>query len=175
MVTIIGVHQCRSTKLLPIVAWLIMLFQGMLPWRKSSWNHLACSYIDEAGGLRFFDATGSYGFEERSAHTFAKTNNIVKSTYIEIPEKRVELIRWINENEQKEYDKSDVWGDFLRIVGLCRKHNHHGYNYKKLTCNKVPLQLLRDFRGLNFGDPDLEDLLSTWRIMERYRINGSSS
>lgn len=175
METIIGVHQCRSTKFMPVVAWLIMIFQGMNPFNKSAWNHIACSYIDEAGGLRFFDATGYYGFEERSSHTFAKTNHIIRSTYIEIPNKRVDLIRWVNENEPKVYDKSDVVGDTFRLLGFKSHDKHgHGYNYKKLTCNKVPLLLLKDFRGIYNGDPDLEDLLTTWKIVKRYRVNGSS-
>ena len=168
---IIGVHKCRSTKTLPVFAWGIMAFQGMLPWDDLSWNHISCSYVDEANHIRFFDATGKYGFEEKSAHTFFKTNKFIgENVYIRIPWDRRQLLDWIYDNEPLRYDKSDVFGDALRIVGLLTA-NKYGNNYKKLTCNKVPLKLLNDSRGINFGDPDNFDLLTTWEIIDSYRID----
>lgn len=164
---IVGVHKVRSTMFMPLVGWAIMIFQGMNPFKKSSWNHLACSYLDEAGHFRFFDSTGKYGFEERSFHTFHKTNHIVETYYVRIPGKREQLIDWIFDNDPIDYDKGQIKGNILQLLGLV-SFNKFGKNFKRLTCNEVFLKLLKDFRGIYQGDPDNYDLLTTWDMVLKY-------
>ena len=68
-------HKCRNiAHPFPIVAWLIMIFQGMLPWKKESYSHMAISY-----GPYFFDVTGDKGCRLHNQKEYLATYKIVET------------------------------------------------------------------------------------------------
>lgn len=162
----IEIHQCRPINYtFPWVAWLIMLFQKMLPWDPDSYSHLAGSFHSETGAKKSFDST-SKSVRDMLHTRFLKKYHIVKTKKIHIECTRKEFLKWLEEHEGKDYDNGQIKGLALKAIGLLT-FNKYGSDYRKMTCNEVILSLLERFKTRTFGDPDNYDLLSTWKEVEK--------
>ena len=55
MITV-RVHRCRARGFKPL-AWAIMIFQKMSPFRADSYSHMAISYMGQTGMWKYADST----------------------------------------------------------------------------------------------------------------------
>ena len=152
----------------PIVAWLIMIFQGMNPFKKESYSHLAIRYVGKDDRFYIIDSTNSGKVSVKLESEFLKKYKIVNLALL--PGVKYESFKeWENSILLREYDKLQIVGLFLKCIGIISK-NKWGHNYKKMTCNEVVLNYLEKNLNLNFGDPDNYDLNMTWDIVKTYKI-----
>ncbi len=164
---IVETHKCRNiAHPFPIFAWLIMLFQGMLPWKKESWAHFAMSVTMENSEQRFFDCTGK-GCKEYPAEVFLKKYKLVESHTLKEERTYVEFMSWFKDFEGREYDNLQIWGQLAKRLNLL-KFNTIGHNLRKLTCNELGIAYFKKFYSLSYEDSDDFDLLMTWKIAKGY-------
>jgi len=143
----------------PIVAWLIMLFQGMNPFDKNATSHRAMRYTFNNRTF-VIDATKKYGVRDISEGDFLQEYTIVEHIYIPYQVEDNRFFAWLDELKEKKYDSLQLLGLFLKLVGLLT-FNTIGHNFKKLTCNEVFLNWAETFLKLAVGDSDNWDLLMT--------------
>lgn len=164
----VSIHKCKNIKVkLPILAWLIMLLQGMNPFNRKSYSHMAISL--EAGGIRrFFDAS-FVGIQERTEEEFLKIYELAESREVVFPGSEIDFLDWFGKYKNNKYD-------FLQLVGLSmyllklKKSNILGTDDKKLICCELIMVYFRDVLGLDIGDSDKYDLLMTWKISEKFNV-----
>lgn len=164
---IVRVHKCRPKMYFPILAWTIMLFQGMKPWKRDAWSHMAISYLSLTGIWKFADST-SKGVRDMPDFQFLRHYEIVDTVLININFRPEDFLRWYEEHEGKEYDSWQIVGLALKTLGFI-SFNKFGANYRKLICNELVLSLLVRFKGLQIGDSDNYDLNYTWDTLLGYR------
>ena len=165
---IIEVHKCRNiVHPFPVIAWLIMLFQGMLPWRKSSYSHMAISITMENSNQRFFECRLKEGCREQTAEQFLKNYRLVESHQLAEQRTYVEFMNWFRELEGRNYDKLQLWGLAAKTLKLL-KFNKIGHNLEKLTCNELLIAYFSHFYELGYCDSDDFDLNMTWKIAKGY-------
>lgn len=158
---IFEVHKCRPINYtFPWVAWLIMIFQGMLPWDEESYSHFAASFHSETGAKKTADST-TKGVRDMLQTRFLKKYRIVRTRKLHFDCSRVEFLEWLESHEGKDYDTGQIKGLALKVTGLIT-FNKYGSNYKKLTCNELILSAIERFKTRTFGDPDNYDLNMTW-------------
>jgi len=158
---IVLVHKCRpANHPAPITAWLIMLFQGMVPWKKESFSHLAISYFSTTHNHKFADSTAK-GVRDMRSKYFKKTYKIVETKRLNIPQDYDQFLMWFEEHEGKSYDKKQIVGLLLKALGLIT-FNKYGHNLNKLTCNELVLDLILWAFKRSVKDTDNYDLLMTW-------------
>lgn len=162
----VEVNKCRPRFKLPIVAWLIMLFQGMLPWKKTSWSHMSISYTSITGNKKFIDATGAHGVTERIASRYAKKYVVIDSILFLIDANEIQFQHWVESQEGKSYDHGQLVGLALKLLGFFSV-NTLGSNMRKLTCNELILSFLNEFKSANVLESDNYDLLMTWNLARR--------
>ena len=164
---IIKVHKCRpKSHPFPILAWGIMIFQKSNPFKKDAWSHMSITFTGFTGSLRTVDMT-SAGLGNKLHKLFKKKYTIVDSLAIQLNCKTEDFLMWLEDNEHKKYDRMQLIGMPLKILGITSK-NKYGRDYDKLTCNELVLSVLKRFKGSDFGDPDNYDLLATWEIAKGY-------
>ncbi len=173
----ISIHKCRpKDHPFPVLAWLIMMFQGMWPWHKKAYSHMAISYESISGRTKFADST-SKGVRDMVSDVFLKKYAIVDSISIEISANYNGFIDWFETIEGFMYDKLQLLGLLARSIDIIT-FNSMGSDLNKLTCNEVVLSLLIHFKNLEVKDTDDYDLNRTWREACKYRIgayNGNLS
>jgi len=144
----------------PLFSWAIMVFQGMLPWKKNAYSHMAMGFHSETGALKIADVPFA-GAREMTGDAFFKKYDkvdIKKRTYgID----RIEFLKWLESHEHKVYDHKQILGLALKILNI-RGFNKSGSNFEKLICSELILSFLVEFDGLKLNDPDNWDLHMTW-------------
>lgn len=165
---IVRVHKCRPIMKLPILAWAIMIFQGMKPWKNESYSHMAISYMSITGEWKYADSTGK-GVRDMVEKFFTLHYRIVDTRLLDLQVRPEEFLKWFEENEGKEYDRWQIVGLALKVLGIF-SFNKYGANWRKLTCNELVLSLLTRFKGMLSRDSDDYDLVETWNEVGKYAI-----
>jgi len=170
-------YKCRpKDHPFPILAWLIMIFQGMAPWRKASTSHRALGYQDQNGMKWVVDSTGSHGVRLRYEPDFRDQYQVVSAQMFYI--KNVDHFRlrtWIDSIIDIEYDQEQVWGLLAKRLFGFVTFNKHGKDWRSMICNEVILSLLTHFGMVDtqIRDPDNWDLLMTDQLIDTI-IEGST-
>lgn len=158
----VSAHKCRNiSHPFPIFAWLIIIFQGMVPWRKDAPSHMSISYGDN-----FFDVTGK-GCKEHSRTEFLKNYRIIESHEFDLDITTVEFYEFFDKFRGKEYDRLQIVGLLLKALNII-SFNKIGYNMRKLICNELIVAYLAEFHGFKFKDSDNFDLINTWCKVKGY-------
>ena len=152
----VKIHKCRNTNhAFPIFAWLIMIFQGMNPFNKSSWSHMVIEYDEN-----YYDVTG----KGCRSHTrkFLESYRIIETHEMGRDLNNAEFQSWFFVHKGVGYDYLQVSGLLLRGLGLIT-FNKIGHNYKRLICNELIINHMEVFYKLEVCDSDSYDLLDTWK------------
>lgn len=146
----------------PILAWLIMIFQGMNPFSGRAFSHTAIAYWVDDERI-FFDVTGS-GCRTMDEKDFLIKYRVIKSRCKYIQTTEVEFLDWFHSKKDCKYDRLQVFGLLLKALRL-KKKNTWGGNFNSLICNELLLAFLVDFDELKIGDSDDWDLNMTWEAI----------
>jgi len=161
--------KCRpSNHPFPIVAWLIMLFQGMLPWRKESTSHRALLFTIGNTYAKVYDSNGSEGVNVSSFEDFITRYEIIESSQINASISKKDIYKWTEKVLNAKYDYLQVFGLFLkRAIGFI-SFNSIGKNYKAMTCNELVLNFIQHFKlsEIKVKDSDNWDLLMTDKLVD---------
>ena len=153
-------HKCRNiAHPFPIFAWAIMLFQGMLPWRKNSWSHMCLS----SNGV-FFDSQFT-GTQRTLEKDYLETYKLLETVEIELDITTVDIDTWFSKHQGKDYDFLQLFGLLFKYFNLT-KVNHIGKDLDKLICSELLVAFLIEFKGVEVNDTDNYDLLNTWKLLE---------
>ena len=112
-------YKCRpKNHPFPVIAWLIMLFQGQLPWKKDSTSHRALGYVCQSGKMKgmmmVIDSTGKDGVKVQLLESFEKSYKIVSFTTIDLKIDCTKFFHWTRNHDEIGYD-------YLQIIGLLAK------------------------------------------------------
>lgn len=158
----VTIHKCRNfSHPFPLFAWLIMIFQGMLPWKKSSWSHMAMSFNGRYYDCRF---SGCFNSSEKE---FRNTYKILDSHSLPLQLTQQQFEDFFNKYKHTNYDFLQLMGlalKYLRIVGF----NKIGHDLDKMICTELIIVHLKDYYGFSFIDSDDFDLVDTWNIIKEY-------
>jgi len=149
----------------PILAWLIMLFQGMKPWEASANSHRGLGF-EVDGDMFVIDSTGKEGVEVTRRDIFERKYKIVEEWKFEKNITFINFDCWVSSIDSLFYDRWQLLGLFLKLIGLI-SFNYFGSNFRKLTCNEVFLYFTEEFYGENIGDPDNWDLRMTDKLAKK--------
>lgn len=156
-------HKCRNiSHPFPIFAWAIMIFQGMLPWKKSSWSHMSLSQENNVFDARFT------GTQRSQMNNFLETYKLLETIELEFDITLVEVEEWFKKHEGKKYDYLQLFGLLSKYFGFV-KVNKVGKNLDSLICSELLIDFLIEFKGLEVDDTDDYDLLNTWEILSDYQ------
>lgn len=156
------VHQCRNiSHPFPIFAWLIIIAQGMNPFNKNSWSHMAISIGD-----KFFDVT-SKGCKEYTQSEFLKNYRLVESHQIKADITTVEFYEFFDKFRGKKYDNLQIVGLLLKSIGVI-SFNTIGCDFKRLICSELIIACLSHFHSFKFKDSDNFGLINTWNKVKEY-------
>jgi len=152
----------------PIVAWLIMLFQGMNPFNKNSSSHRALGYVCPDGHTKVIDSTGKYGVSVHSIYDFTKKHKIVEETYFKLDLSCYDVNEWVISILGRKYDKLQIFGLLIKRVFGFITFNSLGKNYRALTCNEVILNFIEEFKVVKqiIVDSDNWDLIMTDKLID---------
>lgn len=161
--------KCRPKINFPIIAWIIMLFQGMNPFKKSSNSHRALSYFD---GFQWWviDVTGSNPVEKKELYLFMRKYSIIESIEFKIDIGLNTIENWYQSIKGVKYDHSQILGLSLKLLNII-SFNCYGKNYKKMICSEVFINFCENILDLRLGDSDNYDLLETDRVAIWVRDN----
>lgn len=148
----------------PIVAWLIMIFQGMNPFSKKAYSHNAILFTDRYGVDRVIDSTVGDRVAVSMDRDFFKKYKLIEMVEMPAPITMHLFNAWTRKIVGRKYDQLQIVGLALKVLGFI-SFNKLGGNYKRMTCNEVPLDYLRTFKGMEFGDSDNYDLNMTWDVV----------
>lgn len=158
----VKVHKCKNiSHPFPIVAWLIMIFQGMKPWDKKAYSHMALEFGDYYYNVRFS------GYEKMHRDEFRKVYKLIESHEFENDHDAFSFQKWMMQFANHKYD-------FVQILGLLAKSlgfiafNKYGADFRKMICSELPLAFIEEFYGYEIIDSDNYDLNSTWRVLLKY-------
>lgn len=151
----------------PIVAWLIMLFQGMNPFGRKAFSHMAVVYKYE--GLKMVvHSTGSKGVQIESHQDFIKRYRVVHRNMIHIDTDAEGWYNWLSEVDEKAYDHLSILGHTLAYFGI-KKASKYGDGLSRLICCELVIEMLIIFRGLEVIDTDVFDLNKTRKMLNDFR------
>lgn len=163
----VQVHKCKNIiHPFPILAWAIMLFQGMNPFNKKSWAHMAMSFTFPDGTRNYYDVT-SKGCKMYTEELFTKMYKIQGTHTLKQHRNFVEFHDWFKLMEGREYDTKQLIGLLLKSLNLV-SFNTIGHNYKKLICSELILNYLQFFYKIQVKDSDNFDLMSTWNKVKEF-------
>jgi len=154
--------KCRPTLKFPILAWLIMIFQGQNPFNKKSSSHRAVQF----GPNSIIDCTGGKGVKVNTECNFLDKYTIVDTIDFNLDSTQSDLWHWVETIENKPYDYLDIFGDLLRRMFNFFSFKKIGKNWDRLTCNEVALSFAKRFYNVCIGDPDVWDLILTDKLMK---------
>lgn len=156
-------HQCRNVEHpFPVVAWSIMILQGMKPWDKDSYSHMAISADD-----LFLDMTSKNGCQLNPKEKFNKTYKVVGTHELSKEITKEEFLEFFLEHKNKEYDRWQITGLALKMLGII-SFNKWGDDLRKLVCNELLIAFLAKFNNFKFQDSDNFDLITTWNKAKEY-------
>ncbi len=144
----------------PLFAWLIMLFQGMLPWKKNAFSHMAMCFTDRDGESSVIDVPFS-GVRVTKSVDFHKLYSTVDLKARSFTFAYEDFYKWVDKHKDKEYDHLQIYGLALKMLGL-NPFNKKGHDFDKLVCNEIIVSFLVEFAGLKIKDSDNWDLHMTW-------------
>lgn len=150
----------------PLFSWLIMIFQGMNPFRKTSWSHNAVNfriYNEE----KVIHAT-SKGVEIVSFSEFISHYTLVGMKELPPPVSVDHFDRWTRKIEGRGYDFLQIFGLAAKMLGFIT-FNRYGSNFKRMVCSEVILNYLKEFHGYTFIDSDDFSLIDTWAMLPDYK------
>lgn len=143
----------------PIVAWMIMIFQGENPFNKRSTSHRALGYqIMETDWV--VDSTGGHGVLDQTFHEFELKYKVIEKITFTLDIDTGDFCQWVAAQKGKKYDRLQILGLIFKILGFIT-FNKMGKNYKKLTCNELVLNFVATYLKIPVGDPDNWDMLMT--------------
>ena len=149
----------------PIVAWLIMMFQGEFPWNKNATSHRALGYwLEESEWV--LDSTGAEGVKDQLRVAFEKKYKIIEETVFELTLDPNEFINWMTEHLGKKYDRLQIIGLITKILNFV-EFNKLGHDDDKIVCNEIVVLFFMEFLGLKVIDSDNWDLNMTDIMVER--------
>ena len=158
----IQVHKCRNIEwVFPVLGWLIMICQGMMPWRKSSFSHMAIEF----NGF-FYDVSFS-GFKKSSREDFLSRYKIVESHMFRDNISVTQFGDWVRDFHGMEYDFLQIYGLFTKAIRKVSV-NTIGEDFMKMICSELPLHYIATFYGHKFIDSDDYDLHTTWDLIKRF-------
>lgn len=161
---IVQIYKTRPRKF-NFISALIMLFQGMKPYSRNSFSHMAIGYITSGARHKIIDSTGK-GVRPMLASRFLEHNQVVDCRDIQLSCDRLVFESWLDDQEGKEYDRIQIFGLFLEAIGLT-KQNKIGSNYNKLTCNELVICMIDELTHNEISlDSDSYDLNETWSIVK---------
>lgn len=166
----IKVHQLRNIgHPFPLVAWIIMIVQGMNPFNKRSYSHMAISLTDSQGTY-FYDASFK-GVFESSKKNYRKTYKTIESVNLQhnFEDKRA-FLQWFDTHKGKRYDFIQLIGLLLKLLKI-RSTNHIGKDQEQLICCELVLLLLHDIKYFDMVDSDNYDLLEVWKLAKLRGVN----
>ena len=147
----------------PILAWLIMLLQGMNPFSKKAYSHNAIMFKGLDGKFLVIDSTSKSVRIQSDISSF-KHYKFISQKKMPRPKDELSFILWLQNILGREYDKLQIFGLLLKMLHLI-SFNKMGADYNKMTCNEVILNYLEYHCDFYFGDPDNFDLIRTWEII----------
>ena len=151
-------------KWFPVVSWLIMIFQGMVPWNKQSYSHNAIAFSTGPDHSMVIDSNGKEGVTVSHGKNFFKKNKLIKMKELPPPMTSHLFNIWVKRVIGRKYDTLQIAGLMAKALGFI-SFNKYGSNYKRLTCNELVLNYLEKFNGMDFGDSDAYDLNMTWDVV----------
>ena len=164
---IIEAHKCRNiSHPFPVLAWAIMVFQGMAPWKENSFSHTAISITMENSEQRFFDVTGK-GCKEHSAEKFLKNYRLIDTHEFKDCLTPAQFYEWFDKYRGRKYDGLQIFGLALKGLDLLN-FSKIGHNLRKMICSELILAYLKDFHGFKYRDSDDFDLNMTWAVAKGY-------
>lgn len=163
---IVEIYKCRPLMKFPIIAWAIMILQRMNPFNDSSFSHVAIGFSSPTGNVKVLDATYKGVFSMLKCK-YLKKYRIIESVSINIESNEFNLYSWIERQEGKDYDKKQLFGMFLNLIGIT-KENKIGSGKRKLICCELVILLLNRFKGLGSKNTDKHDLIDTWEKVVEY-------
>jgi hypothetical protein len=143
-----------------------MILQGMLPWKKKSWSHMAISYTYPDGSRTFFDVTGK-GCKRHSEENFLKSYRLIDTHTLRQSRTFFAFNDWFKLLEGRDYDNLQIAGLLLKGLNLI-SFNMIGNNYKKLICSELIINYLAFFHKIKVKDSDNFDLIMTWNKVKEY-------
>ena len=153
----VKIYKCRNRnkrfKYL-MTSWLIMILQGMNPFKKNSWSHMAMGFDG-----KYFDVT-SAGCRERGDF-FLNQYDIVGTHELELDISIIEFYEWFNILRDREYDYLQLAGLASKVLGFV-SFNRVGSNMRRMICNELVVSHLMKFYNLKIVDSDNWDLVMTW-------------
>lgn len=156
------VHKCKNiSHPFPVVAWLIMICQGMLPWMKNAFSHMCIQYGDYFYNIRFS------GYEKMHKTEFLEVYELIESHEFEQDVDFDVFKEWISNFVYHKYDFVQIGGLLLKALGFI-SFNKIGYDFRKMICSELPLAFIVDFYGHKVEDSDDYDLISTWSALLKY-------
>lgn len=162
---IVRVHQCRSKGIKPL-AWVIMLLQGMNPFKRWAYNHMAISYVGQTGNWKYADSTYYNGVKiDQHESDFDKRYKITHTVRLDVPASDNDFMLWLERHKDKQYDVEGLIGLALKTLKVLRR-NPFGDDFRRMTCNELILSMISQFYGYTIGDSDNYDLLMTADLVE---------
>lgn len=156
------VHKARNIDWwFPILGWTIMLCQGMWPWKKSSFSHMALEYDGY-----IYDVTFG-GYAKSPKAEWLTRYKIVESHQFQDPVSEEKFVSWMQQFNGMEYDFLQIYGLFtkaLRKVSV----NTIGEDFMKMICSELALHYIMTFYDHKLLDSDAYDLHDTWSLVKRY-------
>lgn len=163
----ISICKCNNIQHpFPVFAWAIMFLQGMFPWKKNAWSHMAIKVTDNKGDTFFADAN-SKGCMLREEKLFYKQYSVLEEHKLKDSPKLETFMEWYWKLNGNEYDWKQICGLLFKILGF-KKFNHSGNNYEKLICCELIINYLSVMNNLEVVDSDNYDLVTTWKIAKGY-------
>lgn len=163
-------YKCRpKNHPFPVVAWLIMIFQGMAPWKKSSTSHRALGVLKRRNEIEVIESTGKHGVHVDSLDEFKKKYEIVEEIGFRYPLGYNDFHKWERSVVGLEYDYLQVFGLLLKRMFGFITFNSMGKNFKALICNEVILNFMIHFKIMKdqVKDSDNWDLLMTDALIDK--------
>jgi len=160
--------KVRPTMKFPIIAWCIMVFQKMKPWDKNAWSHNVIEF-HIPGKLKFYVHSNFFkGVHIVDGGYMASNYKQLDREYLLAPTSEDEIYEWYDLIKNRKYDFIQLFGLALKALNICTM-GLIGKNYRSMICSEVILHYLEYFESIYIGDPDKEDLVSTWDILVNRR------
>lgn len=133
----------------PIVAWLIMLFEKMMPWKRTSYSHMAILIDNEV-----HDSTGTYGVQQTRLSNFVTRYQIVKKVKIKMPVSPMDMIEFFHRHKGKKYDRLQILGLAIKNIFTFVTFNKLGHDKQKVVCSEYIVMFFQELLSYQTKDTD---------------------